>query len=137
MKKIVLISCVKTKLPHKAKAKDLYISSLFRYNLKFARQIKPDEIFILSAKYGLLELEQKIEPYEATLNKMSEAAKQNWAEAVLEQLEKKCDLQKDLFIFLAGNNYRKYLIKKLPNYEVPFEGFSFGQQLSELKKRTS
>ena len=43
MKKIVLISCVKTKLPHKAKAKDLYISSLFRYNLKFARQIKPDE----------------------------------------------------------------------------------------------
>lgn len=137
MKKIVLISCVKTKLPHKAKAKDLYISPLFRYNLKYARQIKPDEIFVLSTKYGLLELDQMIEPYEATLNSMSEGAKQSWAKHVLEQLAKRCDLAKDQFIFLAGNNYRKYLITKIPNHVVPFEGLSFGQQLSELKKRTS
>ena len=114
MKKIVLISCVKSKLPHKAKAKDLYISSWFRYNLKYARQIKPDEIFILSAKYGLLELDQIIEPYEATLNGMSEVAKRNWANSVLEQLAMMCDLEKDQFIFLASSNYRKYLINKIP-----------------------
>jgi len=136
MKKIVLISCVKTKLPYKAKAKDLFVSPLFRYKLEYARQIMPDEIFVLSSKYGLLELEQEVEPYDVILNEMSEAAKKDWAKAVLEQLAKKCDLEKDQFIFLASIQYRKYLIKKLPNYEVPFKGFRIGEQLSELKKNT-
>lgn len=137
MKKIVLISCVKSKLPYKAKAKDLFISPLFRYKLEYARQIMPDEILVLSSKYGLLELEQEVEPYDVLLNGLSEAAKQDWAKDVLNRLAKKFNLEKDQFIFLASIQYRKYLIKKLPNHEVPFEGLSFGQQLSELKKRTS
>ena len=84
----------------------------------------------------MLELEQEVEPYDVILNEMSEAAKKDWAKAVLEQLAKKCDLEKDQFIFLASIQYRKYLIKKLPNYEVPFKGFRIGEQLSELKKNT-
>lgn len=137
MKKIVLISCVKTKLPHKAKAKDLFISPLFRYKLDYARQIMPDEIFVLSSKYGLLELEQEVEPYDVLLNGLSEGAKQEWAKAVLEQLAKRFDLKKDHFIFLASIQYRKYLIKQLPNHEVLFEGLKIGEQLSDLKNRTS
>ena len=136
MKKIVLISCVKTKLPHKAKAKDLFISPLFRYKLEYARQIMPDEIFVLSSKYGLLELEQEVEPYDVVLNEMSEAAKHDWAKVVLEKLAKRFDLEKDQFIFLASMQYRKYLIKKLPNHETPFKGLRIGEQLSELKKDT-
>jgi len=42
MKKIVLISCVKTKLDRKAKAKDLYSSDLFKKNLEYAKLINPD-----------------------------------------------------------------------------------------------
>lgn len=53
MVKIVLISCVSKKLDHKAKAKDLYTSPLFKYNLKYAEKIGADKIFILSAKYSL------------------------------------------------------------------------------------
>jgi len=45
MKKIVLVSCVKKKLEHKAKARDLYISSLCRYTRTKVRgtylKIKP------------------------------------------------------------------------------------------------
>jgi len=52
MKKIVLISCASKKLEVKAKAADLYTSALFKLNLKYARKLKPDGIFILSAKYG-------------------------------------------------------------------------------------
>lgn len=70
MKRIILISCVKTKLDHPAKAEDLYISDLFVKNLTFARKLKPDYIFILSAKYGLLKLNDRIAPYEKTLNQM-------------------------------------------------------------------
>lgn len=37
LKKIVLISCVSKKQPHRAKAKDLYISLLFRKNMAYAK----------------------------------------------------------------------------------------------------
>lgn len=135
MKKIILISCVKKKQAYRAKAQDLYISPLFRFNLEYAKSMKPDAIFILSAKYGLLDLKQEIEPYELTLNKMSEGQKKAWAEKVLNDLSQKSDLSHDHFVFLAGMNYRKYLIPAMSSYEVPLEGFTFGQQLQELKRR--
>ncbi len=137
MKKIVLISCVKSKLNYPAKAKDLYTSTLFKSNLQYAYQLKPDAIYILSAKYGLLDLEQMIDPYEMTLNKMSEAEKKIWSRKVLNALQQKADLKSDLFVILAGMNYRKHLLPELTHYEIPLDGLSFGRQLQELKRRTS
>ena len=67
MKRIVLISCVKSKLDHPARAEDLYTSTLFRSNLAYARSLKPDAIFILSAKFGLLSLERVISPREGSI----------------------------------------------------------------------
>jgi len=133
--KIVLISCVKKKVLYRTKAQDLYISTLFRLYLEYARSFKPDAIYILSAKYGLVSLDQEIDPYELTLNTMSESQKKAWAEKVLVDLRQKADLANDHFIFLAGVNYRKYLIPHLHSYEVPLEGYSFGKQLRELKQR--
>ena len=135
MRKIVLVSCVKSKLGKPAKAMFMYTSPLFRKNLHYATTLEPDRIFILSAKYGLLELQQIIEPYEMTLNTMKEAEKKAWAKRVLHVLKTKTDLQNDHFVFLAGQNYRKYLIPCIKHFEVPFEGFSFGKQLQELNKR--
>jgi hypothetical protein len=137
VRKIVLISCVKSKLGLPDQAKDLYISTLFKSNLAYAKSLKPDAIYILSAKHGLLELDQVIAPYEMTLNKFSESEKKAWAKRVLTDLSQKADLQKDQFIFLAGLNYRKYLVPALKNVDVPLEGLAFGQQLQELKRRTS
>jgi hypothetical protein len=132
---IVLISCVKKKLPCRAKAQDLYISPLFRFNLQYARSLKPDAIYILSAKYGLVHLDQEIDSYNLTLNRMSESQKKAWAQKVLVDLHQKADLVSDHFVFLAGLNYRKHLIPALHSYEVPLEGYSFGEQLRELKRR--
>lgn len=133
--KIILISCVKKKLPYHARAQDLYISPLFRFNLEYARSLKPDEIYILSAKYGLVGLDQDIDTYDLTLNKMSEGQKKAWAQKVLMDLRQKTDLDRDHFVFLAGMNYRKHIIPFLRSYEVPLEGYTFGQQLRELKLR--
>ena len=134
MKRIVLISCVKTKLNHPAKAEDLYISDLFVKNLAFARKLKPDYIFILSAKYGLLKLNDRIAPYEKTLNQMPVHERQAWAAGVISGLSKYANLDQDEFIILAGDKYREFLLPHLRNYEIPFEGLSFGNQLKVLKK---
>ena len=132
MKKIVLLSCVSKKSPHKTKAKDLYISPLFVGSLRYARSLKPDDILILSAKYGLLELDKEIDPYDMTLKDMSPAQARAWADKVLEQLKKQADLQRDHFIFLAGEKYRKYVAPHLASYEVPLQGMAIGKQLQYL-----
>ena len=62
MKRLVLISCASKERATRAKSAELYISTLFELNLQYARKLKPDAIFILSAKHGLLALDDKIEP---------------------------------------------------------------------------
>ena len=135
MRKIVLISCVSKKLPYKAQAKDLYISPLFKLNLKYGYKLEPDDIYILSAKYGLLELNQEIEPYDLTLNNMSSGQIKFWAIDVLKELKKRANLDHDHFIFLAGQKYRKYLIQHIGSVEIPLQGLTIGKQLQLLKRK--
>ena len=134
MQKIVLISCVSKKRPQRSKARELYISPLFKKNLEYALKLAPDKIYILSAKYGLVGLDDEIEPYDLTLNTMSANEIKQWAEGVLRQLSDKADLQNDQFIFLAGAKYRRYLIPHMANTQVPMEGLPIGKQLQRLSE---
>ena len=135
MAKIVLISCVSKKLQHKAKARELYTSTLFTFNLAYARSLRPDAIFILSAKYGLLDLEQEIEPYDQTLNTMTAREKKTWADGVANQMRDHIDFAQDDIIFLAGENYRKHLLPHLARVQVPLQGLGIGKQLRFLKEK--
>ena len=135
--KIVLISCVSKKGNEEAEAKNLYLSPLFRYNLKYASFFNPDKIFVLSAKYGLLNLEDKVKPYEKSLNKMRSREVKEWSKKVLRELKEISNLEKDEFIFLAGERYRKFLIPSIKNYKIPLEGLGIGKQLKFLKEATN
>lgn len=137
MKNIVLISCVSKKLPHKAKAQDIYISPLFKKHLQYARRLNADGIYILSAKYGLLDLDKEIEPYDMTLNKMKTNEIKTWSHRVLEQLSDEFKLNNTHITFLAGNNYRKFLIGHLKHYDVPFQGLPIGKLLQKLTEELS
>lgn len=64
----VFISCGKIKAKQPCMAKDMYQGINFQRYLFWARLLADDEhIFILSAKYGLLRLMDKIEPYNYTM----------------------------------------------------------------------
>lgn len=134
MAEIYLLSCVKSKRDHACKAESLYTSSLFKKSLELAKSKKPERIFILSAKYGLLKLSDKIEPYEKTLNKMPKTERLQWASRVIHQLQKQASLDKDTFVFLAGQRYREELLPVLKNYKIPMEGLPFGKQLQWLEE---
>jgi len=135
--RIVLIACVSKKVPHRAKAKDLYDSTLFNLNLKYAQKLAPAAIYILSAKYGLVPLEEEIDPYEQTLNNMPARDIKAWAQRVLGQLRAVTSIDDTEFIFLAGNNYRKHLLPHLNHYQLPLEGLRIGEQLQRLKQLTA
>lgn len=132
-KRTVLVSCVSQKLPQRAKAKHLYVSTLFQLTLKYAEKLQPDDIFILSAKHGLLSLEREIEPYEQTLNNMRSGEIKQWASRVLEQIKEICSIDETEFMFLAGDKYRKYLLPHIKNAQIPLEGLRIGEQLQKLK----
>jgi hypothetical protein len=106
---------------------------LFKLNLQYARSLKPTDIFILSAKYGLVDLEQEIEPYDQTLNTMGVSEIMTWARGVIEQLNLRIDLAEDEVIFLAGEKYRAYLLPYISHYQIPLARMTIGKQLQYLK----
>jgi hypothetical protein len=112
----------------------MYTSDLFKKSLTYAKQLNPRKIYILSAKYGVLELDDLIDPYEKTLNEMKEPEKKKWAFMCLEQLKDKGTDFDEETTFLCGINYRKHLINEFRNPNVPLMGLGIGQQLSFYKK---
>ena len=86
MKTVILIACGKDKKKEASKAKDLYQGSYFKKTLEYtyilSKQYKAD-IYILSAKYGLLELNTIINPYNFTLNDVDKMYKKKWAYGVI------------------------------------------------------
>lgn len=137
MKHIVLISCVKSKLSFPAPAERLYTSSLFKFSLAYARQLAPDVIYILSAKYGLVSLGQQVAPYEQTLKKMTAAERADWGRKVLRQLAEVANPSTDHFTILAGSAYADPLTPGLPNHSLPLTGLGQGRRLQFLKRNTS
>ncbi|TMI62850.1 MAG: hypothetical protein E6H07_15715 [Bacteroidetes bacterium] len=145
-KKIILIACVSQKGDKKAKAKDLYISQLFKSSLAFANKQNPDKIFILSALHHLLDIDQEIEPYNVTLSKVPKAKRKpglkiltseekvNWGKKVVEQLSKQTDLQNDEFMVLAGQEYIKPIINCIPHFQNPLNGLRQGERVKFLNK---
>ena len=132
---VVLIQCVGKKKPRKCKAKDLYDSTWFRYALSYVQSLNPDKVFILSAKYGLVDPEEEIEPYDETLNNKSVSEIRAWAAKLLASLQERTDVAKDTFIILAGEKYRTYLADYLANLDIPMKGLRIGEQLKWLKER--
>lgn len=140
-KKIVLISCVSKKEAEACKAKDMYVSPLFKMSWEYAKQFSPDKVFILSAKHHLLDPEQRIDPYNVTLYKFAAAERKAWAQRVLSDLEAAgLSLEDDEFVLLAGKKYYEYLLGEsgIRNFTLPLHGHGgIGCILKYLKEQTS
>ncbi|MBI1338101.1 MAG: hypothetical protein GC164_14240 [Phycisphaera sp.] len=135
MRTFVLIACCKTKLEHPAPARELYRGALFRKALAYSRQLNPDAVFVLSAKYGLIGLDDEIAPYEKTLNSMPIHERRVWYNRVIQQLNERTDPAKDRFVILASMRYREGLVDQMSHVHVPLAGLGIGRQLQWLDRR--
>ncbi len=131
---IGLISCTKEKLPHPARARELYSPShLFNGALRYLTG-RAGAIYILSAKYGLLDLEQVIAPYDQTLKQATAAQRRTWAQGVVEALKRRHgSLQGITFELHAGEAYRRPLEEMLraegATCICPVDGLPVGKRL--------
>lgn len=131
---VSFVACCKLKSSKKTSAEKMYISSLFKLSLKYAKE-HSDIVFILSAKYGLLALDDIIDPYNETLNTKTDDEIKEWSKKIIKSI-KKLKLEKSEFLYLCGSNYKKYLENELPGND-PMKGLSLGFRLQWLKKHSS
>jgi len=124
MEKIVLISCAAREINNKTNKKNIYITEAFKKTIDYARSLKPDKIFFLTANQGLLGENEELYVSSNTLDDKKDDEVREWARVVLEQLKLQTDLLQDEFIFLAGYNYRKYIIPHIKNYKISLLGLS-------------
>lgn len=119
--KIALIACVKEKKSEPCAAREMYISQSFKAWMNYAESWGSNQIYILSGKYGLLELEDKIAPYDVNLNMANYAERKSWSLEVVQKLSDKAALTEDHFLLLANSIYSEYLIPHLKHYSMPLE----------------
>lgn len=113
-------------------------SDLFRKAYSYATK-NYDFVAILSAKYGLLLPDDKIEPYDLTLNNINSQQRKEWAKRVFTQMRKRLKLKDfDKVFFHTGKRYREHLIPKLVNVgiccETPLENLGIGKQKAWYKE---
>jgi len=134
--RVALVGCVAQKGSRPAPAAELYTSPLFRYGLAWAEQ-HADQVYVLSAKYHLVELDQVLQPYDASLSTASKEERLAWAATVWGQLHQVLDVGGTHFTLLAGKAYTTYLAQWLKPTaaacETPLARMSIGQQLHWLK----
>jgi hypothetical protein len=139
MSKIVLLSCTKSKLSHEAPAQELYSASpMFQKTLEYGKSLKPDKMYILSAKHHLVNLTQNLKPYDLTLKDFNKEEKDAWGDKVYQEMKSRgLNPERDTFIFLAGNEYTKPLLRYIPekNIETPMGNRRFGERLKWLNSQ--
>lgn len=128
MSKIVLLMCGLKKKQTRTTAKDMYTSDRFRKSLEYAFKLTDSRnVYILSAQYGLLELETVIDNYDKSLYSFSHEEKTLWAKKVLNQLKIKTNIENDIYVFLTDDDYNEYLVPLLKNIDLPLKGLGPNQ----------
>jgi uncharacterized HhH-GPD family protein len=135
VERIGLVGCVKSKATSPAPAQELYTSAMFHGRRAYVER-SCDRWFVLSAKHGLVDPDEVIEPYDVSLKEQPVAARAQWARGVVTELERRVGpLGRFEFEIHAGSAYRDHgLVDALrragAGVSIPAEGMSQGQQLA-------
>jgi hypothetical protein len=127
---IILITCGKSKATRPCAAKDLYIGNAFRSNWRWASSVFPEnQIYIISAKFGLLRASQIIPPYEL---KMGSPGSVNASLIQCQAIALGIDQRRVCFI--GGDTYFDIAKTVWSDIRHPTKGLTLGRKAQLLKK---
>lgn len=133
---IVFVGCGTAKQDGPCRARDLYIGTWFTMALRYAESLRPRRIYVLSARYGLLELDDIVARYDATLYRMTKDQRKQWAEKVRRQFEAKGESYDEPAVFICGKKYREYLEPRFGRAVCPVQGLGIRKQYRFFKENT-
>lgn len=133
--KIGLITCTKHKQEGTWPAELLYNSLGFAEHLAYAKN-HYDQVFIVSARYGLVDLEQILPQYDRALVLLDDEEQNAWAifvvACVRQYLRKQGVPEAAANVFVhADELYRSRLRYALARVKMHFEEFDFGTSLPQ------
>jgi uncharacterized protein DUF6884 len=126
---LVVIPCGSRKLGLPARAADMYVGSYHRACRKAADALQPERLLILSARYGLLDLDDVIEPYD-TPHGTADAVT---AQGLVEQATARDIVLLDPVVALGGARHVGLVRTVWPHARAPLAGAGgMGQQMARL-----
>lgn len=94
---VAFVGCGAAKRDEPCAARDMYTSPFFILKRRYAEQF--DDWYILSAKHGLLDPDEVIEPYDQSIEDVDTAT---WSAQVEKHID---ELEAEQHVFLCGRNY--------------------------------
>jgi hypothetical protein len=133
---LVITSCCKKKLDYPAPARELYQGQLFKIVCEYAEKNNYD-LIILSAKYGLIALNDVIEPYDQQLKSVKDA--KIMAERIYDSLAVILSSYKKIIVIM-GKYYRRAIEDMLKFWanvtpEASYEIITDKRGIGGLKQR--
>lgn len=133
---VTLIGCGKSKAPRAQPARALYTGSLFPACLEHALATS-NEVRIVSAKHGLLGLDDVVEPYDVRVDDLPDGqSRRSWGENVVQALVSAFPGRALDVTLLMGGAYADLLVPALDEaciaWERPLDGYPTGMRLSWL-----
>lgn len=123
--RLVVVGCGARKLETPAPAALLYTGPLFRSWLEAALAVStaPGDVLILSARYGFLDLDQPITPYNLRMTDPGAVTVAELADQVAAR-----GIQRRTVLALCGRAYADKLRAVFPAVETPLAGLGLGEQ---------
>jgi hypothetical protein len=149
MTTVALIACSSRKNPEGRRAlsaRDLYTGQLFRAAWAYAATVlglPGRDIFVLSAKHGLVASGCLLRWYDDTLVVQCRGRRQIWAAKVAAQLRARFGDSSTLTVYvLAGRDYREFLVPSLTalgaGVRLPIPaGLGYARQVAWLKAQVA
>lgn len=131
-RKVVIVGCGRAKAAHPATAGELYTGSYHAAcrRAAAARAGADGTILILSAKHGLLALDERVEPYELRMGQAGSVT----ADQVRQQAAARGLLDAQVTV-LAGRAYARLVAQVWPHAVQPLAGTrGIGEQLHRLTR---
>jgi len=126
---IAILGCGKAKLDGLHRARDLYTGNLFRAHLRLAEALAPRLIYVTSAKYGLVGIDQEIDSYDLTLAELGRAELGVWRRDIAGRVDDLAD-HSELVLVLAGAAYASWVDGCHRRTVRPLAGMMVGERLS-------
>lgn len=126
---LVVIPCGSRKLGSPARSADMYVGSYHRACRKAADALRPGLLLILSARHGLLDLDDVIEPYDTPHG----AADAVTGQVLLEQATARGIVRLDPVVALGGARHVALVRSVWPHVRTPLAGArGMGEQMARL-----
>lgn len=132
--KIVIVACGQAKQTVRATAEELYTGSYYRACMAYAQTLAPHEdIYILSAKWGLLRLSSELEPYNVTLGE-SGSIKVAYAQVQAQRF----GIYGSCPVVLGGQRYSLFCQQVFSHIVEPLRGIGgMGKQIAWLRRQAA